>query len=276
MRGLNRLYQTISTELKNNILTITLNRPEQMNAYTYEMNEELIDAYRRADQNDDVRVIIVTGAGRAFCAGMDLSLGTEVFQTNESEEEFRDIGGKVSLEVYNLKKPVIAAINGAAVGIGATMTLPMDIRILKKGAKMGFVFGKIGIAPEAASGWFLPRIVGVNKAMEWVLTGRFIREDEAVTTGLIQSISDDPYKEAVELAEQIIQNTSATSNSFSRQLFWNMLGEDHPYPSHIAESKFLYWSSRNADNKEGIQAFLEKRNPNFPLKASDLPNFFGR
>lgn len=245
-----------------------------MNAYTYEMNDELLDVYRRADQDDDVRVIIVTGAGRAFCAGMDLSLGTEVFQTEESEEDFRDIGGKVSLEVYKLKKPVIAAINGAAVGIGATMTLPMDIRIMKPGAKIGFVFGKVGIGPEATSGWFLPRIVGVNKAMEWVLTGRYIPEDEAVSSGLIQYVFDNPYEKAVEIAEEIIKNTAATSNSFSRQLFWQMLGKDHPYESHLVESRFLYWASRNADNKEGIESFLEKRSANFPMKANDLPDFF--
>lgn len=268
------MYQTIKTETDGSILTITLHRPDAMNAYTYEMNDELIDAYRNADQNDDVRVIIVTGAGKAFCAGMDLSGGSQIFQTNEKEEDFRDIGGKASLEVYQLRKPVIAAINGAAVGIGITMTLPMDIRILKSQAKIGFVFGKVGIGPEAASGWFLPRIVGVNKAMEWVLTGRYIPDEEALRTGLVQYVSDDPYADAVAIAKQIIANTAATSNGFTRQLFWNMLGENHPLQSHVVESKFLYWASRHDDNKEGVASFLEKRPPNFPLKTSDLPNFF--
>jgi len=268
------LYETIKTDLKDGILTIYLNRHDNLNAFTLQMGEELIDAYQQADRNDNVRVIVVTGEGKAFCAGMDLSEGEATFAYSEQPDQFRDSGGQVSLAVYNLKKPIIAAINGPAVGIGITMILPMDLRIVKKDTKIGFVFGKIGIGPEACSGWFLPRLVGIGKALEWTYTGRYIPTAEAYQYGLVHYEEDDPLKKAYEIANEIVKNTAATSNSFIRQLLWKMLGQNHPYESHLAESRFLHWAGNNADAKEGIQAFLQKREVNFPLSNNDLPNLF--
>lgn len=268
------MYKTIQTTLHDDgILTVTLNRPQAMNAYTLEMNEELKHLYKELNNDDAVRVIVVTGSGRAFCAGMDLSEGGATFESAESTEEFRDLGGQVSMLVYEVKKPIIAAINGPAVGIGMTMTLPMDIRIVKKDTKIGFVFGRRGIGPEAGSGWFLPRIVGISKALEWTLTGRYIPTSEALQAGLVQYEEEDPLAKAYEIAREIIQHTAATSNSFTRQLLWKMLGETHPYESHLMESKFLHWAGQNADAHEGIQSFVDKRAPQFPLKATDLPDF---
>lgn len=267
-------YQTIETELQEGIMTLTLNRPEQMNAFTYTMSDELLEALEWADQQDKVRVIIVTGSGKAFCSGMDLSEGTSTFETSESAEDFRDVGGKVSLKIYEMKKPVLAAINGAAVGVGITMTLPMDIRIAKKGGKTGFVFGRVGIGPESVSGWFLPKLVGVGKALDWMLTGRYITTEEAIGAGLFQYEADDPLAKAVEIAEEIIKNTAATSNAFTRQILWRMAGENNPEATHLVESRYLYWAARQADAKEGIRAFLEKRPPSFTLTANELPNFF--
>ncbi|WP_198038650.1 enoyl-CoA hydratase-related protein [Planococcus lenghuensis] len=270
------MYETLKTELDEGVLTLTLNRPDKMNAYTVKMNEELLHAYREADSNDKVRVIVVTGSGRAFCAGMDLSEGGGTFASEDTQEEYRDIGGQVSVQVYEMKKPLIAAINGAAVGIGLTMTLPMDIRIIKKGAKIGFVFGRRGIGPEAASGWFLPRLVGVGKALEWTLTGRYIATEEALVAGLVQYESEDPLEKALEIARDITANTAATSNGFTRQLMWKMLGASHPYESHLIESRFLHWAGNNGDANEGIQSFIEKRPAFFPLTTSDLPDFFDK
>lgn len=267
------LYETIKTELQDGIMTLTLNRPDYMNAYTEKMSEELLHFYKNVNGNDDVRVIIVTGSGRAFCAGMDLSEGGSTFSSEQSSEDYRDLGGQVSLQVYEVNKPIIAAINGPAVGIGMTMTLPMDIRIVKKDTKIGFVFGRRGIGPEAASGWFLPKIVGIGKALEWTLTGRFIPTTEAVEAGLMQYESEDPLAKAYEIAQDIVENTAATSNSFTRQLLWKMMGQDHPSASHLVESKFLHWAGQNADATEGIQSFVDKRQAEFPMKASELPNF---
>ena len=268
------MYETIKTDLKDGILTLTLNRPDKMNAYTEKMNEELLHFYKEVNNDDEVRVIVVTGSGRAFCAGMDLSEGGSTFSSEQSAEDYRDLGGQVSLQVYEVNKPIIAAINGPAVGIGMTMTLPMDIRIVKKDAKIGFVFGRRGIGPEASSGWFLPRLVGIGKALEWTLTGRYIPTSEAVRNGLVQYESDDPLAKAYEIAHEISANTAATSNSFTRQLLWKMLGQDHPRASHLIESKFLHWAGQNADADEGIQSFVEKRPAEFPMKASELPDFF--
>lgn len=268
------MYETIRLEQKDGILTIFLNRPERMNAFTHVMAQELVDAYINADQDDDVRVIIVTGEGRAFCAGMDLGDGGETFTSSESSEDFRDSGGQLSLVVHDLKKPIIAAINGPAVGIGLTMTLAMDIRIVKKDAKIGFVFAKRGIGPEACSGWFLPRLVGIGKALEWMYTARYIPTNEALESGLVQYEEDDVLAKAYELAYLITRETAASSNRFVRQLLWSMLSENSPLSSHLAESKFLYWAGNNADAKEGVQAFLEKRPAQFPLKSSDVPDFF--
>ncbi|SES74011.1 Enoyl-CoA hydratase/carnithine racemase [Salinibacillus kushneri] len=268
------MYKTILTELHNGILTIFLDRPEKMNAYTEQMKDELMDCYQKADENDNVRVIIVTGEGKAFCAGMDLSEGGATFASDEGMENYRDGGGQISLVVYNLKKPIIAAINGPAVGIGLTQTLPMDIRIVKPDVKIGFVFARRGIGPEAASGWFLPRLVGIGKALEWVYTGRYIPTQEALGAGLVQYEHEQPLEKALEIAKDIVDNTAATSNSFARQLIWKMQGTKHPYTSHLKESAFLYWAGKNADAEEGIQSFLEKRKPEFPLKSSDLPPLF--
>lgn len=268
------MYETIKTDLKDGILTLTLDRPDQMNAYTYKMNEELIDFYQKVNADDEVRVIVVTGSGRAFCAGMDLSTGGDAFATEKSAEDFRDIGGVASLRTYELEKPIIAAINGPAVGIGLTMTLPMDIRIVKKDVKIGFVFNRRGVGPEAGSGWFLPRLVGIGKALEWTLTGRYIPTDEAFVNGLVQYVEDDPLAKAYEIAREIADNTAATSSRYARQLMWRMLGEDHPEASHLIESKFYHWAGSNKDAEEGIQSFIEKRPAQFPLKASEMPDFF--
>lgn len=265
------MYETIKTNLKDGILTLTLNRPEALNAYTHKMSEELLHFYSEVNNNDDVRVIVVTGSGRAFCAGMDLNEG---FTTDETSEEYRDLGGQVSMQMYEVNKPIIAAINGAAVGVGITMTLPMDIRIVKKDVKIGFVFGRRGIGPETAAGWFLPKVVGIGAALEWTLTGRYIPTSEALEAGLVQYVEEDPLEKAYEIARDIVENTAATSNSFTRQLLWRMLGENHPYESHLVESKFLYWASQNEDVDEGVQSFIEKRPARFPMKASELPSFF--
>ncbi|GGC89400.1 enoyl-CoA hydratase [Thalassobacillus devorans] len=267
-------YQTIKYEIHKGIMTLILNRPEQMNTFTYAMSEELLDVLEWANQQDKIRVVIITGAGKAFCAGMDLSGGTSTFETDEAADDFRDVGGKVSLKVYDMKKPVIAAINGAAVGVGITLTLPMDIRIIKKGVKVGFVFGRVGIGPESVSGWFLPKLVGAGKALDWMLTGRYIPTDEAMAAGLIQYEEEDPLAKAKEIAEAIVQNTAATSNAFTRQILWRMTGESNPKRAHLIESKYLYWAARQADAKEGINAFLEKRSPSFSLSSNELPNFF--
>lgn len=205
---------------------------------------------------------------------MDLSNGEEAFASNIGAPEFRDSGGQISLQVFKLKKPIIAAINGPAVGIGLTMTLPMDLRIVKKNTKIGFVFGRIGICPEACSGWFLPRLVGIGKALEWTYIGRFIPTTEALQYGLVQYEEEDPLEKAYEIATEIIKNTAATSNSFVRQLFWQMLVQNHPVESHLIESKFLHWAGNNKDAKEGVNAFLQKRKAKFPLRSNDVPNFF--
>jgi enoyl-CoA hydratase/carnithine racemase len=268
------LYETIRTAQNEGILTIFLNRPDRLNSFTHKMANELIEACQNADLDDDVRAIIVTGEGKAFCAGMDLGDGGETFSSIESMEEFRDSGGKLSLVIHSLRKPIIAAINGPAVGIGLTMTLPMDIRIVKKGAKIGFVFAKRGIGPEACSGWFLPRLVGMGKALEWMYTARYIPTAEALGSGLVQHEVDDALEKAFEIANLIASETAATSNRFVRQLLWNMQGEISPVASHLAESKFLYWAGNNEDAKEGVQSFLEKRPAQFPLKNSDVPDFF--
>lgn len=266
--------ETLLTAVNRGVMTITLHRPERMNAFNERMMEELIEAYHQAGNDDEVRVVIVTGSGRAFCAGMDLTSGEDVFASEEAAESFRDTGGRVSLVVHSLKKPVIAAINGAAVGIGITMTLPMDIRIVKKDAKIGFVFGRRGIGPEAGSGWFLPKLVGISKALEWVLTGRMLTTAEALEAGLVQYEVEDPYEKAMEIAREIADNTSAVSNAFSRQLLWKMLGTSHPNDSHLIESKFLHWAATSADAKEGINSFMEKRPAEFKMSAQELPNFF--
>lgn len=269
-------YETIKTELKDRILTVTLSK-SNMNAYNRQMQNELIHVFDEADADDNVRVIIMTGEGKAYCAGADLEAGESTFENDTPEEEYRDGGGVLSLRIYELKKPIIAAINGAAVGIGATMTLPMDIRIASSNAKMGFVFSRRGITPEACSGWFLPKIVGISKAAEWVFTGRVFSAAEALESGLVSRVvePEDLMRTARELATEIVENTSAISVTLGRQLLYTMLGADHPMESHRIESKMIKWTGKQADVREGINAFFEKRKPEFQMKVStDMPPFF--
>jgi enoyl-CoA hydratase/carnithine racemase len=275
-------YRQILYEIKDNILTLTLNRPDQLNAFTSQMREELIDAFDRADADDQVRAIIVTGAGRAFCAGADLSAGVETFdyQARDGQslaKQHRDGGGRLTLRIFESIKPVIAAINGPAVGIGVTMTLAMDIRIAAQNAKFGFVFTRRGIVPEACSSWFLPRIVGISQALEWILSGRIFPADEAVRSGLVKSShpSEDLVSVARDLAKDIAENTSAVSVALARQMLWRTLGAAHPMEAHQVESPAIYHAGRSADAREGITAFLEKRPAKFTDKPSkDMPPFY--
>jgi enoyl-CoA hydratase/carnithine racemase len=273
--------EEILCDVSDNILTITLNRPDKLNAFTPRMLFELIEAFDRADADDNVRAVIVTGAGRAFCAGADLSGGGGTFDASHGSrpqtiDEHRDGGGLVSLRIYESKKPVIAAINGPAVGVGITMTLPMDIRIASDKARMGFVFAKRGIVPEACSSWFLPRIVGISQAAEWVYTGRIFPAEEALAARLVRSVvpHDELLPAARALAREMADGTSAMSVALARQLLWRGLGADHPMEAHKADSKCIYWMGRNADAAEGVMSFLEKRPPQFKLKPSEMPDFY--
>jgi len=275
-------YQDIRYEIDAAILTITLHRPEKLNAFTPRMMHELIDAFDRADADDAVRVIIVTGAGRAFCAGADLSGGAATFDTRhapepQTREEQRDGGGRVTLRIFESKKPVIAAINGAAVGVGITMTLPMDVRIAASTARMGFVFVKRGLVPEACSSWFLPRLVGISRAAEWVYTGRLFAADEAAVAGLVSRVvaPEALLETARSLAREMATDTSAMSIALSRQLLWRMLGADHPMAAHQVDSKCIAWMGQRADAHEGVASFLQKRPPQFTLRPStDMPAFY--
>ena len=274
-------YEHIKYEISDRILTITLNRPKKLNAFTGIMQRELIEAFDRADEDDEVRAVIVTGAGRGFCAGADLSSGGDTFDSQQRRavtiDEHRDGGGLVTLRIYESKKPVIAAINGPAVGIGATMTLPMDIRIASETAKMGFVFARRGITPEACSGWFLPRVVGISQALEWVMTGRVFTAKEAFDGGLVSRVlpPDDLLPAARELAREIAENTSAISVVLARQMMWRMLGADHPMEAHKIDSKCIYYMGKSPDSYEGVNSFLEKRPAKFTMKPSkDMPDFF--
>ena len=276
------MYKHIAYDLDGPVLTITLDRPDKLNAFTPTMHHELIDAFDRADADDAVRAIIVTGAGRAFCAGADLSSGSGTFDDSQGErahsiDDHRDTGGKVVLRIYECKKPVIAAINGPAVGVGITMTLPMDIRIASSQARMGFVFARRGIVPEACSSWFLPRLVGIQQAAEWVYTGRIFSAEEAEAGRLVSRVvaPEDLLSEARKLALEIAENTSAMAVALSRQLLWKMLGADHPMEAHKLDSKCIYWMGKSADAHEGVASFLEKRPPQFKLRPSqDMPEFF--
>lgn len=275
-------YQHIRYAADGPILTLTLNRPDRLNAFTPRMQHELIDAFDRADADDAVRAVVVTGAGRAFCAGADLSAGAATFDSSrgpraETLEEHRDGGGLVALRIFELKKPVIAAINGAAVGVGITMTLPMDIRIAATTARIGFVFARRGIVPEACSSWFLPRLVGISRAAEWIYTGRVFPAEEALAGGLVSRVvpPEALLDTAYALAREIATETSAVSVALSRQLLWRMLGADHPMVAHQIDSKCIYWMGRSADAAEGVTAFLEKRPPRFTLRPSvDMPPFY--
>lgn len=272
-------FETIRTAVQDRILTITLNRPDRLNAFTPRMQRELIEAYDEADADDDVRVVIVTGEGRGFCAGADLGGGGGTFDASreESIDEHRDGGGQVVLRTFECRKPVIAAINGPAVGVGATMTLPMDVRLASESAKIGFVFCRRGIVPEAASSWFLPRIVGIQQAMEWVATGRVFSAQEALAGRLVARVlpPDDLLPAARALGKEIAENTSGVSVALARQMMWRMLGADHPMEAHKVDSKAIFAMGRSADAYEGVQSFLEKRPPRFTMSvARDLPAFF--
>ena len=273
-------FEQITYEVADRILTITLNRPDKLNAFTPLMRQELIGAFDLADEDDDVRAIIVTGAGRGFCAGADLSSGGDTFereQDTEAIEKHRDSGGLLTLRIFESKKPVIAAVNGPAVGIGATMTLPMDIRIASDKARMGFVFTRRGIVPEACSSWFLPRIVGIGQALEWVMSGRVFSAQEAFEGGLIGRVvePDELIPTAREIAREIADNTSAVSIALSRQLLWRMLGADHPMEAHRIDSKCIFSMAKAADSYEGVMSFLEKRPANFTMKpSSEMPDFY--
>jgi enoyl-CoA hydratase/carnithine racemase len=271
----------IRYEVQDRVATVTLYRPDKLNAFTRRMRDELIDAFGRADADDGVRAVIVTGAGRAFCAGADLSGGGATFdyarRGDTGEDGQRDGGGRVSLAIFALKKPVIAAINGAAVGVGATMTLPMDIRIASSAAKFGFVFARRGIVPEACSSWFLPKVVGISRAAEWVYTGRVFGAEEALAGGLVSRVvaPEDLMPAAVALAREIADNTSGVAVALARQMLWRMAGADHPMEAHKVDSRGIFAMGASPDVKEGIAAFLEKRPPNFAMKpSSDMPSFY--
>ena len=274
-------YNAILYDVDDGILTLTLNRPEKLNAFTGEMLTEMIDAFDRADADDDVRAIIVTGAGRAFCAGADLSGGSETFNADSHEDRLRGVqpdgGGKLTLRIYELNKPIIAAINGPAVGVGVTMTLAMDVRIAAEVAKFGFVFARRGIVPEACSSYFLPRVVGISKALEWCFSGRVFPADEALQGGLLRSLhpKEELLKTARAIARDIADNTSAVSVTLIRHMMWRMLGADHPIEAHKIDSRGVYYTGRSADSKEGVASFLEKRSAQFPGSVSnDMPEFF--
>src|SRR5580704_7690700 len=270
----------ITTELAEGILTITLNRPDRLNAWTGQMGGELMAAFDRSDADDEVRVVIVTGAGRGFCAGADLAGGGETFDykarvSANPDLAPRDNGGQFTLRVFQSKKPVIAAINGPAVGVGATMTLAMDIRLAADDARMGFVFARRGIIPEACSSWFLPRVVGISRAMEWVATGRVFSAQEGLETGLLRSLhpKDELLDAARTLAREIAENTAPVSVALARRLMWRMLGAEHPMLAHRADSRGMVARGQSADAAEGITAFLEKCPARFPDRVSDgLPD----
>jgi enoyl-CoA hydratase/carnithine racemase len=269
-------YEQITTETADGVLTITLNRPDRLNAWTPTMGRELIAAFDAADADDDVRAIIVTGAGRGFCAGADLQAGGATFDYREREDAIpRDGGGQFTLRVFDCTKPVIAAINGPAVGVGATMTLPMDIRIAAEDARIGFVFTRRGIVPEACSSWFLPRLVGISQAMEWVATGRVFDADEAQRGGLVHSVHgpDDLLQYAHVLAREIADNAAPVSVALARKLMWRGLGATHPMAAHRADSRAMFSRGQSADAIEGVTSFLEKRPASYPDKVSDgLPD----
>jgi enoyl-CoA hydratase/carnithine racemase len=273
-------FQEIRYEVEEGILTITLNRPDRLNAFTGTMASELLEAFDRADADDDVRAVIVTGEGRGFCAGADLARGGETFDWRGREPEGevpRDTGGIVSLRIFESAKPVIAAINGPAVGVGITMTLPMDVRLAAEGAKIGFVFARRGIVPEACSSWFLPRVVGISRAMEWTATGRVFLAEEALAGGLVRSVhaAGELIPAARALATEIAENTAPVSVALTRRLMWTNLGAPHPMDAHRADSRAMLARGQSADAAEGVTSFLEKRAAHFPDRVSDgLPDVF--
>ncbi len=272
-------YETILCGVADNVLTITLNRPDALNTVTETMREELIDAFAGADQDPDVRVVVVTGSGKAYCAGADVSGGIKTFDARERGwaddiDDFRDGGGQITLQIFASTKPVIGAINGVAAGLGATMLLPMDVLLASSTARIGFVFAKRGIVPEACATWFLPKRVGVSKAAEWCLTGRLVSAQEMFAAGLVTSIHepDDLLPAAYRLAAEIVDNTAPVAVGMIRQMLWRFAGSDHPMDAHRVDSKINFSLGASADVAEGISAFLEKRVPSFPGRLpADAP-----
>jgi enoyl-CoA hydratase/carnithine racemase len=278
----------VRTTVDGHVLTVTLDRPDRLNAFTGRMAAEMIAAFDRADADDEVRAVVVTGAGRAFCAGADLAAGASTFdhvdraarepaEPGPAADPGRDTGGLVALRIFECTKPVIAAINGPAVGIGATMTLPMDVRLASATARIGFVFTRRGIVPEAASSWFLPRVVGISRALEWVTTGRVFDAAEALDGGLVRSVHppDELLPAAYALAAEIAQNAAPVSVALARQMMWRMLGADHPMEAHRVDSRAMTERGRSADAAEGVTAFLDKRVPRFPDRVSaDMPAWY--
>ena len=285
-------YATLDYAVSDGILTLTLDRPDELNAFTVEMANELVAAFERASADDDVRAVVVTGRGRAFCAGMDLSVGGNVFGLDESQEPtlsdlhdrlddpaifegVRDTGGRVTLAIYACTKPVIAAINGPAVGIGATMTLAMDVRMASSKARIGLVFGKIGIVPEACSTWFLPRIVGISRALELVYAADILDGAAAQEIGLVRSVHepDELLPAAYELARKFSENRSPVATALARQMMYRNSAQPHPLEAHRVDSLAMFYTSRN-DGKEGVASFLEKRDPQFTGRTTDMPPFY--
>lgn len=285
-------YETLRYDVADGILTLLLDRPDALNSFTVQMADELEHAFRRASEDDEVAAVVVTGAGRAFCAGMDLTREGNVFGLDESQEPtisdmrtrlddpsiaegVRDTGGRVTLAIYDCKKPVIAAVNGPAVGIGATMICAMDVRLASEKARIGFVFGKIGITPEACSSWFLPRIVGVSRALEMLYSAEIMTADEALSTGLLRSVHapDELLDAAYELARKFTQNRSRVATALTRQLVYRNMAADHPRVAHESDSLAIFYASRE-DGKEGVRSFLEKRDPEFTGRASQMPSFY--
>ncbi|MGZ4435991.1 MAG: crotonase/enoyl-CoA hydratase family protein [Nocardioidaceae bacterium] len=285
-------YSTLDWSVDDGVLTLTLDRPEALNAFTVTMADELVDAYDRASADDAVRAVVVTGRGRAFCAGMDLSAEGNVFGLDESMAPtmadvtdrledpavvsgVRDTGGRVSLAVFRCTKPVIGAVNGAAVGIGATMTLPMDVRLASERARIGFVFGKLGIVPEAASSWFLPRIVGISRALELVYSADILDAQAALDVGLVRSVhaEDDLLDAAHALAQKFTQARSPVATALARQMMWRNAAAPHPLEAHQVDSLAMFYTSVG-DGKEGVAAFREKRDPAFTGRASQMPPFY--
>jgi enoyl-CoA hydratase/carnithine racemase len=278
-------YETIHVDLTERVFTIVLDREERLNAFTLAMQRELCDAFDRADADDEVRAVVVTGRGRGFCAGADLAAGGASFDidagsaatgSGTSADQHRDEGGLVALRIFACTKPVIAAVNGPAVGVGATMTLPMDIRLAAESARFGFVFARRGLVPEACSSWFLPRVVGISTALEWTFTGRVFGAGEALERGLVRSVhpDDDLLPAAQAIAAEIASSTSAVSVALSRQMLWRMLGADHPMDAHRVDSAAIAHLGRSDDVREGVLSFLEKRRPRFTDSVtSDMPPF---
>jgi enoyl-CoA hydratase/carnithine racemase len=277
-------YETLLTDVRDGVLTLTLNRPDRLNAFTDVMAREMIDVFDIADADDAVRVVVVTGAGRAFCAGADLGSGGDTFDRaahgrgdDPADPRNRDGGGTVTLRIFRSLKPVIAAVNGPAVGIGATMQLAMDIRLASETARFGFVFARRGIVPEAASSWFLPRIVGMSQALEWCFTGRVFPAAEALKGGLVRSVHapEDLLPAAYALAQEIADNTAPVSVAMTRQMMWRLAAARDPMDAHRIDSRAIFDRGASPDAAEGVTSFLEKRPAQYPCKVStDMPGFF--